>query len=92
MGCRFQLVSLLVAGSARECNPAVAIASLQHDFGSSGPATHTCAVGYNSATIMLLPPGTRLGPYAITAQIGVGGVGEVYRATDVRIGHACLDR
>ena len=27
---------------------------------------------------MALTPGTRLGPYAITAQIGVGGVGKVY--------------
>ena len=26
---------------------------------------------------MALTPGTRLGPYAITAQIGVGGMGEV---------------
>ncbi len=28
---------------------------------------------------MPLQPSTRLGPYAITAQIGVGGMGEVYR-------------
>ena len=31
---------------------------------------------------MALLPGTRLGSYEIAAQIGEGGVGEVYRATD----------
>jgi len=34
---------------------------------------------------MALSPGDRLGPYEIVAPIGAGGMGEVYRALDVRL-------
>jgi serine/threonine protein kinase len=70
---------------AKVCSDDAALRQEVESFLALGDEEGRTSFFQSSASQVTLPPGTRLGDYEVQSLLGVGGMGEVYRAHDPQL-------